>query len=473
MHFPKRISIIISLCLLLGCLSVIDCQQAKASTTALLYLNPTSYTAKAVGEVVPFQGRLSQAVNFTGYVFALTFNSTMLKCINATAGKLPTTTAVVVINNNAGTITVQSSAGDINHDGKVDLVDLVYLANAYGTTPASGGVPGAPHAWNPNADVNGDGKVGLTDLVYLAEDYERINAPNPTGSEAMVSVNFNATFGAPYMKSASCPIQIVNTTVYGPLLSIIPSTSQNATYYSPYVAPKQLNMTLFTDKTSYLFNQNISINGTLTGDGIPISDALVPLEIVDPNGNVAVLRALTTASFEVPEPLQLGVTPCTVDGIPNNNFTTGDFAYFNVTINNSGAPIQNAEVWVNPYDSSNATLGAVPFTTNVNSGFSSVKISVPLDYNDTIGTAKVYANVLTGLVQAGGVPRALEAQATFNIAGNVTGTPVNMTQPPTGTFKTILKIHWGQATAGTYTIYAATNYMGDYTIISKTIQVTS
>lgn len=473
MHFPKRVSSAISLCLLLGCLALINCGQTNASTTALLYVTPTSYTAQSVGEVVPFQGKLSQAVNFTDYMFTLTFNSTLLKCINATAGKLPLTTAVILINNTVGTITFQSLAGDINRNGKVDLTDLVYLANAYGTTPASGGVPGTAHAWNPNADINGNGKVDLTDLVYLAENFERTNPPNPTGSQVMVTLNFNATFGAPYMQHASCPIQILNATVYGPSPSIIPSSSQNATYYSPYLAPKQLNMTLYTDRTSYLFNQDITINGTLTGDGIPISDALVPLEVVDPNGNVAVLRALTTASFEVPEPLQISVIPCTEDGIPNNNFTTGDFAYFNVTINNSGAPIQNAEVWVNPYDSSNATLGAWSFTTTVNSGFSSVKISVPLDYNDTIGTATVYANVLTGFVQAGGVPVALEAHATFNIAGNVTGTPVNMAQPPTGTFKTILNIHWGQSTAGTYTIYAATNYMGDYTIMSKTIQVTS
>lgn len=61
--------------------------------------------------------------------------------------------------------------GDINGDLKVTLVDLVLLANAYGTTPASGGVPGAAHAWNPNADIDNNGVVGLTDLVILALHY--------------------------------------------------------------------------------------------------------------------------------------------------------------------------------------------------------------------------------------------------------------------------------------------------------------
>jgi hypothetical protein len=55
-------------------------------------------------------------------------------------------------------------AGDINMDGKTNLLDLVLLANAYGSTP---GAPG----WNPNADVNRDGSVNLPDLVLLAKNY--------------------------------------------------------------------------------------------------------------------------------------------------------------------------------------------------------------------------------------------------------------------------------------------------------------
>jgi endoglucanase len=62
-----------------------------------------------------------------------------------------------------GTVKV-TIPGDINGDFKVDLKDLVILANAYGSTP------GAPN-WNPNADINGNGQVGLSDLVILAQHY--------------------------------------------------------------------------------------------------------------------------------------------------------------------------------------------------------------------------------------------------------------------------------------------------------------
>jgi hypothetical protein len=61
--------------------------------------------------------------------------------------------------------------GDISGNYWVQLADLVLLANAYGTTPASGGTPPALHAWNPNADINNNGVVDLSDLVILATHY--------------------------------------------------------------------------------------------------------------------------------------------------------------------------------------------------------------------------------------------------------------------------------------------------------------
>jgi len=60
--------------------------------------------------------------------------------------------------------------GDINHDGVVDIHDLLILARAYGSTP------GAPN-WNPGADLNKDGIVNLLDLQILANNYGK----NSTG----------------------------------------------------------------------------------------------------------------------------------------------------------------------------------------------------------------------------------------------------------------------------------------------------
>src|SRR5271157_321982 len=54
--------------------------------------------------------------------------------------------------------------GDVNHDGKVNLQDLVTLALAYGSKPGDTN-------WNPNADIDGNGVVDRADLAILAQHY--------------------------------------------------------------------------------------------------------------------------------------------------------------------------------------------------------------------------------------------------------------------------------------------------------------
>ncbi len=51
-------------------------------------------------------------------------------------------------------------AGDANNDCKVDIVDLVIVGAALGTTPSSPG-------WNPSADFNNDGIINLSDLSVV------------------------------------------------------------------------------------------------------------------------------------------------------------------------------------------------------------------------------------------------------------------------------------------------------------------
>jgi hypothetical protein len=65
---------------------------------------------------------------------------------------------------NVGDTACCKSVGDINGNGKVDLPDIVLLANAYGSKPSDS-------KWNPNADINENGKVDLPDLMILANHY--------------------------------------------------------------------------------------------------------------------------------------------------------------------------------------------------------------------------------------------------------------------------------------------------------------
>jgi parallel beta-helix repeat protein len=54
--------------------------------------------------------------------------------------------------------------GDINHDGKVDISDLVMVGTAFGTSPRSPG-------WIPSADINRDGRVDIVDFTLVASQF--------------------------------------------------------------------------------------------------------------------------------------------------------------------------------------------------------------------------------------------------------------------------------------------------------------
>lgn len=62
--------------------------------------------------------------------------------------------------------TVILLAGDFSQDNIVDVDDLLMIRDSYGT------VQGAP-LWNPIVDINQDGKIGLIDLVYMGRNYAK------------------------------------------------------------------------------------------------------------------------------------------------------------------------------------------------------------------------------------------------------------------------------------------------------------
>jgi hypothetical protein len=83
--------------------------------------------------------------------------------VSACAQPVPGQTNTTQNNCTGGLISV-TIPGDINGDFRVNLQDLVLLANAYGSKP--GGTK-----WNPNADINGNNIADLADLVLMATHY--------------------------------------------------------------------------------------------------------------------------------------------------------------------------------------------------------------------------------------------------------------------------------------------------------------
>lgn len=56
--------------------------------------------------------------------------------------------------------------GDVNGDGKVNILDIATVASLYNT------YPGHPR-WNPNADLNDDNLINILDITTAARYYER------------------------------------------------------------------------------------------------------------------------------------------------------------------------------------------------------------------------------------------------------------------------------------------------------------
>lgn len=54
--------------------------------------------------------------------------------------------------------------GDLNHDGNVDLGDVLIAIQAFGAHPG--------HArWNSEADLNGDSAVSMTDMLIIVSNF--------------------------------------------------------------------------------------------------------------------------------------------------------------------------------------------------------------------------------------------------------------------------------------------------------------
>jgi len=61
-----------------------------------------------------------------------------------------------------------SIPGDLNVDVRVNILDAIILAGAFGS------FPGHPR-WNPNADINGDNKVNILDAIILAGHFGEVD----------------------------------------------------------------------------------------------------------------------------------------------------------------------------------------------------------------------------------------------------------------------------------------------------------
>jgi hypothetical protein len=83
--------------------------------------------------------------------------------ISAYALPVPGETNTANNNLTGGTIYV-TKPGDVNGDGRVNILDSILVSNAFLA------MPGSPN-WTPNADIDGSGQVNILDSIILSNHW--------------------------------------------------------------------------------------------------------------------------------------------------------------------------------------------------------------------------------------------------------------------------------------------------------------
>jgi len=213
----------------------------------------------------------------------------------------------------------------------------------------------------------------------------------------------------------------------------------------------------------------VKVNGTFQNNSLPISDALVGIEVIDPHSTPFLFRTLTTGTIPEFTPIVKvknislltgeGGSPTDIFHIPIP-FPEKLFAYFLVTLES----LENVNVTstLTAFDENMVCLGSkFIHHTPLPSGNNSFQYEIPINAWTSTGTAIICANLYTELPYFGGYPLSPENSTTFQIVRG-TGTPTGgeeTTVKTTGTdgtygFNFTLSC---EPLIGTYGIYSSSN----------------
>lgn len=239
-----------------------------------------------------------------------------------------------------------------------------------------------------------------------------------------------------------------------------------------------LILTVFTDKLVYnCYGDTVTINGSLTLNGLPVTDGVVGIQVNLPNGTELLIRSCTTGSASGDWDIEiLEIYPCDINGNVKTSFKQGEQAYFTTIIHNNRNYDLYAILSLNLYYSGITPFkivfprsGPVPANGNVTS-----RAPVIIPENALIGAATVYANVFNMLPSIGGFVYCPEKSANFTITAAAGGGSVSLTQTITqtstdGTYNLNFKLP-NPTKVGNYTVYATSRYQGSTDFKTITFQ---
>ena len=239
-----------------------------------------------------------------------------------------------------------------------------------------------------------------------------------------------------------------------------------------------LNISVKTDKNSYILRENVEISGNATYNGEPTDGGLVGIQVVNPLGTTVTIRTIPLGE-DLSEfwPLQIvDFTPCDDTGNPKQKFLREEWAYFKATIHNPGVTDRTTIITITVYDNSSIPLAVMATQVTVLAGCNVTFIPALRIQNwATRGTGIAYANVYSNWPKNGGRPYYPEEATTFAILDSEYDelTPSQPPQPliQNGTYNTKFKLS-PEPEPGEYTVSASAWYKGHQASASTTFQVT-
>ena len=219
-----------------------------------------------------------------------------------------------------------------------------------------------------------------------------------------------------------------------------------------------LNVTVQTDKDSYLKRERVNITGNVTYQGVPVEDGLVGIQIESP------LRTILLRSLDLNESRPSSstieiVTICPVDEYGNPKWSTerGKYLWFKMIIKNNGLTTRTVHASISVTDACLIPLDMDMTVIEVPAG--ETVIFMPRMYIPwwaTVGKAFVYSNVYDGWPKDGGRPLCPEKSSNFDIIESIysnppSSPPVRSDSTGNGTYNMTFRLP-PDVTPGTYKV---------------------
>jgi len=237
----------------------------------------------------------------------------------------------------------------------------------------------------------------------------------------------------------------------------------SSTIFMEMTSASSLNLIVIPQKQVYNVGEIVRINGNLSLDDEPVSDALVAVEVDNPKGDLFILRTFDTGSIDPNQtwPIEIEeLFPCDSGGTPKYTFQPGGNAGFYIKVKNKAGYSFDIVVILSIVYSNKA-----PFTTvfmcntsiSVGQSIAITRWPVPIPESPNVvpGNTTVYANIYNVLPKNIGFAYCPEESTSFLI-----GSDGQSGSTPSSSSQFTLEIALSQITIwlGNYTVYATVKY---------------